>query len=357
MTDTPFTPVANPPVIGHTLCDGFVDLGTSDSPWGLIGVRGADATRFLHSQTTNDFALLRADEARLAGYCSPKGRLLASFVALRVSEEGAEEPHYLLICRRNLVATVLKRLRMYVLRSKVQIEDATGSMGLHGLLGDVALQAWQAAPNAPAWTPWAHARQTLASGGTRHLVAAYPAAQMDAALPRAWCLQPLDAPRPEGQALPLSDWEWAEVRSGVAMVAAETQEAFVPQMLNYESVGGINFKKGCYPGQEVVARSQFRGAIKRRAYVALAAADADTPTPLPGTEIWSVPTAADAQEAEVCGLVAQCARAEHGMALIAELRIESADQAAHGTCELHVGAPEGAELLLQPLPYPLREDI
>jgi folate-binding protein YgfZ len=135
---------------------------------------------------------------------------------------------------------------------------------------------------------------------------------------------------------------WSEVQSGVATLAAPLVEAFVPQMLNYESVGGVNFKKGCYPGQEVVARSQFRGTLKRRAFIAHAPADV-----VAGAEVFA---ASDLEQP--CGTVVQVAPAPGGgVDAIVSLQIAAAQEA------LQVGAAGGVPLTLAPLPYPLLDDI
>ena len=143
--------------------------------------------------------------------------------------------------------------------------------------------------------------------------------------------------------MPLSTWNWLEVQSGIAMITQPIFEAFVPQMLNYESVGGVNFKKGCYPGQEVVARSQFRGTLKRRAYVAHGLAE-----PHVGQDVFHV---SDADQP--CGLVAACAANPAG-GFDAIVSMQTA--AAQGG-QLTLGSPSAAALNLLPLPYPLLEDI
>jgi len=157
--------------------------------------------------------------------------------------------------------------------------------------------------------------------------------------PRALLVAPADAPAPTGPALAPGLWDWSEVRSGVATLTAPVVDAFVPQMLNYESIGGVNFKKGCYPGQEVVARSQFRGTLKRRTYLAHA------PSALAvGAEVFAPE---DAEQP--VGTVVQAAAAPGGGvdALVA-LQIAAASGA------LHVG---GVALTLLPLPYALLDDI
>jgi hypothetical protein len=278
----------------------------------------------LQGQLTQDMVLLPPGQARLAGWCNAKGRLLASFVACRRAPD-----EFWLVCSRDLLAPTLKKLSMYVLRAKLRLSDASAELALYGLIGDAA--------NSIA----ARALQSSATGqnGTDFLAPLPPA---DGA-PRALWIGPASAPPPPGPALPAALWDWAAVHSGVATVAAPVVEAFVPQMLNYESVDGISFKKGCYPGQEVVARSQFRGAIKRRAFVGQVAGAAQA-----GQEVFST-----AEPGQPVGLIAQAAPAPAGgTAVIVALKLDAAEAA-----ELRVGTPDGPALAGLHLPYALREDI
>jgi folate-binding protein YgfZ len=233
--------------------------------WGLIRARGADAVTFLQGQLTNDLAPLGANQARLAGFCTAKGRLLASFVAWQA---GPDE--WLLACSADLLAPTLKRLSMFVLRAKCQLSDASAELPLWGVAGEAA-QQWLGADTPAA--PWAVRRKGEAqvvrlpdASGCLRCLAIGPA--LDQAL--------ADVP-----ALHLEAWRWLEVQSGVVRIVAATSEAFVPQMVNFELVGGVSFKKGCYPGQEVVARSQYRGTLKRRG----ALLSAETPL-APGQEVF-----------------------------------------------------------------------
>ncbi len=290
---------------------------------GVIRAEGEDAAKFLHSQLTQDFSLLGLSEARLAAFCSAKGRMQASFIAFKRSHSDI-----LLVCSRDLLAPTLKRLSMFVLRSKVKLSDASDELALCGLAGE-AVQAL--APGAHA--PWS--RQDLGAATLVHL---YPAD----GTPRALWVASAGTPLPALAALSHEDWLWGEVRSGVATLTQPIFEAFVPQMLNYESLGGVNFKKGCYPGQEVVARSQFRGTLKRRAYLAHAAAEMQA-----GQEVFDA-----TDPSQPCGIVAQAAAAPGGgFDAIVSLQTASVQGA------LQLGQPGGPTLTLLPLPYALLEDI
>ncbi len=287
---------------------------------GIIRVQGDDAASFLHGQLTNDFVLLDQQHARLAAFCSAKGRMQASFIGFKRAPDDI-----LLICSQDLLARTLKRLSMFVLRAKAKLTDASADFQLFGLIGN-AVPATEA--------PWT--LHTQADGS--HLVHLYPAAGQ----PRALLVAPVGTPVPQGTVLTPEQWLWTEVASGIAMVSEPVFELFVPQMLNYESVGGVNFKKGCYPGQEVVARSQFRGTLKRRAYIV----HADQPLNA-GQEVFA---ASDAEQAT--GTVVQAAPApQGGWDAIVSMQIQSAQEA------LTAGSPEGVALTVQSLPYALLEDI
>lgn len=300
---------------------------------GVIRAVGADAASFLHGQLSNDFALLKFDKARLAAFCTAKGRMLASFIGFKRSAD-----EILLICDRSLLAPTLKRLSMFVLRAQCKLSDATANFALYGLSGQAAEQYASAGA-----APWALQQQDDA-----HVLALYPAAGN----PRALWVAPAGVV-PEGPTLSEGLWQWSEVQSGVATLSAPVVDAFVPQMLNYESLGGVNFKKGCYPGQEIVARSQFRGTLKRRAYVVHAEQALNV-----GQEVF---TAEDLEQAT--GTVVQAAAApDGGWDAIVSMQISSAtrdDLFAHTALAEGQSADAGKGIALQilPLPYELLADI
>ena len=286
---------------------------------GIIRARGDDAAPFLHGQLTQDFSLLGLSEARLAAFCSAKGRMQASFVGFKRAHDDI-----LLVCSRDLLSATLKRLSMFVLRAKVKLTDATAEFQLSGLTGDSV-----PADLPPA--PWSHRQHDGIS-----TVRLYPAQGTGRALQ----IAPVDRAMAEGPALDAALWSWLDVRSGVATLSQPVFEAFVPQMLNYESVGGVNFKKGCYPGQEVVARSQFRGTLKRRGALVHASAPMAA-----GQEVFH-----DSDPSQPCGVIAQSApNPNGGFDAIASLQTSAM---ATGTLQI-----DGRVLSLLPLPYPLLEDI
>ena len=291
---------------------------------GVIRVEGEDAAKFLHGQLTQDFSLLGLSEARLAAFCSSKGRMQASFYGFKRSHT-----EILLVCSRDILGATLKRLSMFVMRAKAKLTDASDDYALFGLAGD-AIESI-AGGTRPAW-----AKVDIGNVSVVHL---YPADGVGRAL---W-LAPVSEAAPVGAALSPQDWCWGEVRSGIAMITAPIVESFVPQMLNYESVGGVNFKKGCYPGQEVVARSQFRGTLKRRAYLAHSEAPMNA-----GDEIFQ----AD-KETQPCGTIAQAAASPSG----GFDAVVSAQVSAFEAGKLHLGSASGPVLSVVAPPYPLLADI
>lgn len=296
---------------------------------GVMRAVGADAASFLHNQLTNDVLLMKAGECRLAAFCNAKGRMQASFVVYKRSAEDV-----LLICRRDLMAQTIKRLSMFVMRAKAKLSDASDEFQLLGLAGasvGLALDdASLTAQTLPAWQ-----RRAV---GTADVLTLYPALGQ----PRALWLAPQSVATPAGPALSAGMWQVGDVMSGIAWVEHATFEAFVPQMLNYESVDGVNFKKGCYPGQEIVARSQFRGTLKRRAFIVQS-----TVPMAAGQEVFS-----SLDATQPCGLVAQAAQHGEVCVAIAELQLTATENST-----LHLGAEQGPVLQLLPLPYPLRDDI
>ncbi|OUM02984.1 CAF17-like 4Fe-4S cluster assembly/insertion protein YgfZ [Variovorax sp. JS1663] len=298
---------------------------TALSHLGVIRAEGPEAANFLNGQLTQDFALLGPAEARLAALCTAKGRVIASFIGIKPQPD-----RVLLVLGRDILPATLKRLSMYVLRAKLKLSDASEDFALHGLAG-TALPANGVDAGA---TP---GRCTAI--GEAHVVSLNPSD----GIPRALRIAPAGSPPPEGPALDAALWSWSEVRSGIVTVSTPIVEAFVPQMLNYESVGGVNFKKGCYPGQEVVARSQFRGTLKRRTYLVQSPAPVEA-----GQEVFA---AGDAQQP--VGLVAQAAPAPGGgWAALVSIQIAALESGG-----LRAGSADGTALTVEPLPYPLLEDI
>src|SRR6201999_4136017 len=274
--------------------------------FGVIDATGDDAASFLHGQLTNDTQHLDAANARLAGYCSAKGRLLASFLNWRSGET------IRLLVSKDIQAAVQKRLSMFVLRAKAKLTDASGELAVVGLAGDVrkALSGvFDAVPDGvhikvdgPAG---ALIRVPDALGRLRYLWVG-PKAEVEARLPLL-----------EGKLTRASAavWDWLDIRAGEPRITQPVVEQFVPQMVNFDVLGGVNFRKGCYPGQEVVARRQYRGTIKRRTSLANVAGELDTVRP--GTELFH-----SDDPAQPCGMIVNAASAQAGgVDLLVEIKL------------------------------------
>jgi folate-binding protein YgfZ len=279
------------------------DGATPLTDWGVIRASGADAASFLHSQLTQDMLGLDAQRASLAGWCSAKGRLMASFVVWRPAPE-----ELLMACSADVVPAALKRLSMFVLRAKCKLSDASAEWPLQGVAGSAASAgAWRRVDNLIGLPPARGVARALRVG-----------------------------PGPALPALDAGAWSWLEVASGVPRIVSATAEQFVPQMVNLELVGGVNFQKGCYPGQEVVARSHYRGAVKRRGFVFESAAAAS-----PAQEVFH-----SADREQPAGMVVNAASWQGRHLLLAEVKLAALDG---GT--LHLGVADGPLLTRTEMPY------
>lgn len=310
------------------------DVVADVSHAGLVAVGGPDAARFLQNQLTGDVRALNPETSQLSGYCTEKGRLIATFrLFLR-------DGRYYMRLPREVLDTTVQRLRTFVLRSKVAIDDASDEMagiGLsgpgaealaRGVLGDApraADEVWVADSLTALRIAGPHPRLELLSdvGSMREI----------------WG-------RIAGRAVRVGAgaWRLLDILAGVPTIRRATVEAFVPQMVNYQLVGGVSFTKGCYPGQEVVARMKYLGQLKRRMY--RAHVDSAAP-PAPGAKLY-VPGAGPGQSA---GMVVDAAPApEGGYEMLAVIQIADAESGG-----VRLGDAGGPELSLRALPYAFEE--
>jgi len=320
------------PLTTAALAAGFVAPITDQ---GLIALDGEESAKFLHSQLTNDVEHLDADDVRLAGYCSPKGRLLASFLMWRSATT------IFLQLPREIQAPVQKRLSMFVLRAKTKLTDATELPGMEVVLGfggdkaEVVLQNWFDTLPAKPFTRVEHPLGTLlrvadAFGAARYqwLMSAATADTIAAELAGKLAVGGAQA------------WRLAEIHAGVPQIDKATQEQFVPQMVNFELLGAVNFKKGCYPGQEIVARSQYLGKLKRRTTL-VSIAD---PVAVAGAEVF-----ATADPEQPCGMIVNAApNGQGGVDALVEMKLAAIDAAS-----VRLGSAAGPALTFLALPYVL----
>lgn len=336
----------------------------------LIEIAGADALNFLHGQLTQDVANIPENTARLAGYCTAKGRLLGTLVLWHAGT--AESPVVHALVKADIADALIKRLSMYVLRAKAKLcrttlkasgiaiphGVATISLNTKGTAGSqprafasdldslpahpaawsvvhATTGVWIAAPSAdPDMDRWWYVAHDTSSG-----LAANPQAADDNAMG-------LESPQEPGNAC----WQAGDIAAGLPWIVAATQDVFIPQTLNLDLIDGVSFSKGCYPGQEVVARSHYRGTVKRRMAYGLASAPSTAAaSELPGLDIY------DAHHPDnPCGRVINAAgdgntSASGKMHLLLEIQLSDLDSAA-----FRLGQADGPAIDLQALPYEIK---
>jgi folate-binding protein YgfZ len=221
---------------------------------GLLRVAGADAQAFLQGQLSNDIRELDAERAQLTTWCTPQGRVLASFVAWR-----ADAACFLQL-PLELLPSIRARLQRYVLRAKVEVDDVSDAFALLGVAGPQGADAVRALfPSPPAAT-----MQRAHAGGMQAMLLRPGLFQL--AVPVAGAAGAWDALARHARPCGTRGFDWHRVRACLPVITAATQDRFVPQMLDLEHLGAVSFSKGCYPGQEIVARSQYLGQVKRRLF-------------------------------------------------------------------------------------------
>ena len=292
---------------------------------GLLEINGGDAVDFLQGQVTNDVKLLLGNNAHYTGYCTPKGRLLALFLAF------FHYDHLHLQFNRELIEPIMKRLKMYVMRSKVEIKDVSESIVKIGINGpnSVALLS----PLFAKLPTQLYELVSLDNGAILKLptIDGHSRFQIFASDTQATII--FNALQNSCQLAGKPCWDWLDIQMGIPDVLLKTQEQFVPQMLNLDSLKAINFKKGCYTGQEIVARTHYLGSVKRRTYLAEIATHL---APQAGDKV--INTAQN----EVGQIVRVAPNALHNFDALIELRIE-AKEAGNLSCNQ-------AEIRLKVLP-------
>jgi folate-binding protein YgfZ len=299
---------------------------TDLSHLGLIRISGADARSFLQGQLTNDINAVSTGKSQLSSYCSPKGRMLGSF---RIFQR--DDALFVQIPQERL-EPIRKRLAMFVLRSQVELVDVSADLARFGLSGDCAPDLLPFVPDDGQDTLTRDDITVLRLPGDRPR---YEIIGPEARLAALW-----QAAAEKAQQTGPAFWALMDIRAGIPTVYDDTAEAFVPQMANLQLIDGVSFTKGCYTGQEVVARMQYLGKLKRRMYRARIDA---TEAPQPGTEVFS-PSSESGQGAG--RIVDSAPSPDGGFEVLAVLQISSAE-----ADDLRLGDAEGPALELLPLPY------
>jgi folate-binding protein YgfZ len=294
---------------------------------GLLAFIGPDAETFLQGQLSNDLKELPRGAVQLSSYNSAKGRMLATLLIWR---DGSDS--FRALVAADLAEPLRKRLSMYVLRSRLTVTDLSPAHALFGVAGPRAALAVRAAIG-PAPDPGqalVDERATLVGLPDGRMIIVAPVASAES------LRKQLAA---EATAIPPEVWRWLGIRAGVPVIGAATQDLFVLQTANLDLLAGVSFHKGCYPGQEIVARTQYLGRLKERMHLF----HVDGAPPPPATKIYSALFGDQA-----CGMVVDAAAAPDGGADLLGILQMSALAA-----PLHLGAPDGRELAPLPLPYSL----
>jgi folate-binding protein YgfZ len=310
-----------------------VDAGIiSDlSQFGLIAVRGADARSFLQGQLTSDLDSVDEWRSQLGAWCSPKGRVLVLF---RVMER---KDAILLKLPASLVEPTLERLRMYVLRAQVELEDVSDHFVRLGVSGEAAAGILDGCFGE---TPTSPGQVTAADDSLLvRLSGETPRYEVICGVDKArQCWQNAVRPLTPAGAAP---WSLLGILAGIPEVYVADE--FLPQMLNLDALDAVSFNKGCYVGQEIVARTQHLGRLKRRLY--RLRVDTDD-APATGASLYE---AGFAQTAEAAGqLINVCLHPDGGSAALAVIRIDAV-----GKTALRLGAVDGPAVEILPLPYPV----
>lgn len=297
----------------------------------LIRVQGIEAQSFLQGQLSNDIRLVTDSHSQMSAYCNPKGRMLAIFRIFKYNDT------YLLQLPAALAETTLKRLGMFILRAKVTLAAVGPDLVSFGIAGPNAVLHLQ-----KLWGPVPTQVDDCRSD------TALTAIRLPGVTPRFQLVGPVSAIGPlwdriKSAAVTVGPqvWRWLDIQAGVPSVLPGTVEEFVPQMANLDLVGGVNFKKGCYPGQEIVARMHYLGRLKQRMVRAHVASDT---TPLPGTPVF-----APDFPGQSAGMVVDAQTSPAGgqdLLMVAQL-----SSIAQG--DIHLERPDGPTLALGDLPYSL----
>ena len=296
----------------------------------LIRFAGAEAQAFLHNQLSCDVAALTGNTSTYGSYCTPKGRVLATFLLWRAGED------FFMQLPSPLREPIQIQLSKYILRSKVKAADASAEWALLGVAGkDAAALVQRAVGDVPHGVHdvinTQNAMVIRLPGDRYEIVSANKSPSI------------IESLSDGAEKADPDYWNWLDICAGVPVVLPATQEAFVPQMVNLDLIGGVSLTKGCYPGQEIVSRMHYRGTLKQRMYLAnIAGSD----RPQPGENLYSSDFGGQA-----CGRIVNAAHSpEGGCDVLAVIQIASAERG-----DVHWKTPDGPALRMLPSPYDLKK--
>ena len=317
---------------------------TDLSHLGIIRARGNDATTFLQGQLSNDITQVDEQHCQISGYCNPQGRLLAIFQIFRYQDD------YYLLLPSSLIQQTLERLKKYMLMSKLTLDDVSDDwvrIGVYGKKAEGLLQPLLGTLPEPEHSARINGEictLSIAAGPVPRYLVFGPVTAMQTLWDK---LNTHVAP------VGAKNWGWHDIQAGLPVVYPETIGSFIPQMVNLDIFNGINFKKGCYTGQEIIARLHYRGTVKRRMFLAHIARDGlDTP-PLPGDILYHDQ---GEQEGKAIGHIVRCQPSpDGGFSLLAVIVIELARNGLPQG-EIHWQSVTGPVLEPRPLPYTINFD-
>jgi len=299
----------------------------------IIKVSGDDAQLFLQGQFSNDVTLLNDLNTQLNSYNSPKGRMYAAFRLCKFDSS------YYLILPTEITDAVLKRLNMFVMRSNVTLEDISGQWKTLGISGEKIQNALTEQKITLPQTP-----NQCTQYGKKYLI------NLSGSIPRALFIGPeseiIDTRYQLEQSLPIAErehWKRLDIQAGIPGIYAATMESFVAQMINFQLVDGVSFTKGCYPGQEVIARMHYLGKLKKRMYRVSLGNKA-----LPNDKIYDT---SGENEQSVGQIVDAQVNDNDGYDALAVIQVSAADSKA-----LKLGSLDGETITMETLPYSFPED-
>lgn len=304
------------------------------SQYAVIEASGDDVIEFLQGQLSNDIKLVTEKTGQLSAYCNPKGRIMATF---RIFKRNG-----LLFLRlhSNIAESTLKRLRMFVMRSKVELHDRSDELSRIGVAGtDATAKLSEIFKNLPKNTDESSTENDLTIVKLSGLIPQYEVYGPLEQVKQLW-----ENLQTNGVAVGENSWNLLTIRAAIPEIVAETVEAFVPQMVNLQAINGLSFTKGCYPGQEVVARMHYLGKLKRRLFICSAETDE---LPIPGEAVMT----GDENEQKVGQIVSSSWSSNNKIEFLAVLQIEKAQNN-----ELHIKSSKGPSIQLDQLPYTLENE-
>ncbi len=308
---------------------------TDLSHYSLIRFSGEDAKIFLQSQLTCDIREINPHRAQYGSYCTPKGRILATFLLWQQGDD------FLMQLPASLAAAIQKRLSMYVLRAKVTLTDASDDLIRIGIAGPRAAALIDTLTSTP--SSFSQSLQVIHDKEITILYLSQQRIELITTLgnaPKLW-----NDLNQHAKAAGIGCWDWLTIAAGIPVVLSETQEMFLPQMINLDAIGGVSFKKGCYPGQEIVARTQYLGKLKRRMFLAYIDT---TQTITAGDALYS----SDMEDQSSGNIVNAALSPQGGFDVLAVIQQSSVD-----ACRIHWQSPQGPVLEIKSLPYPLLDSI